>query len=84
MLAPLFLAMAQGLGVPAAPPVLAVGFGASMAFMLPVSTPPNAIVYGTGQVPIGSMILVGVLLDLLAFVLVLAVLRLLCPVLGLA
>lgn len=44
--------------------VLAVGVCASCAFMLPVSTPPNALVHGTGKVPQRTMIRVGVVLNL--------------------
>ena len=44
------------------PAVLAV----SCAFMLPVATAPNAIVYGTGLVPMKSMMRVGFLLNLIA------------------
>ena len=84
MLAPLVLALAGELGVPVVPPLLAVGFGASMGFMFPVGTPPNAIVYGTGLVPLTSMMRMGVLVDLLGFFVIFAVLRLLCPLLGLA
>ncbi len=50
---------------------------------MPVSTPSNAIVYGSGMVPITAMIRAGVLLDLLSFVVILTGLRLLCPLLGL-
>lgn len=83
MLAPLVIALSQDLGVPVLPPVLATCFGASMAFMLPISTPPNAIVYGTGMVPFTFMLRVGVLLDVAAFFVIFGVLRLLCPLLGL-
>lgn len=42
---------------------------ASCAFMLPVSTPPNAIVYGTGRVPVMKMVIAGVWLDILSVLL---------------
>ncbi|MCG8504731.1 MAG: SLC13 family permease [Sphingomonadales bacterium] len=42
---------------------------ASCAFMLPVSTPPNAIIYGSGRVPIMKMVIAGVWLDLLSVLL---------------
>jgi sodium-dependent dicarboxylate transporter 2/3/5 len=40
-------------------PALAAVFAASYGFMLPVSTPPNAIVYGSGMIPITRMIRSG-------------------------
>ena len=43
---------------------------ASCGFMLPVATPPNAIVFGTGHIRLGQMIWAGLWLDLLAVVLV--------------
>ena len=45
---------------------------ASCAFMLPVSTPPNAIVYGSGRVPIVKMVVAGFWLDLLSVLLLTA------------
>ena len=39
--------------------------GASCAFMLPVATPPNAIVYGSGKISIPQMSKAGVWLNLL-------------------
>jgi sodium-dependent dicarboxylate transporter 2/3/5 len=83
MLAPIVIAAASELGVSAVPPTLGACFGASMAFMLPVATPPNAIVYGTGLVPLGYMIRAGIVMDVVSFVLILGGLRLLCPLVGL-
>jgi solute carrier family 13 (sodium-dependent dicarboxylate transporter), member 2/3/5 len=42
-----------------------VALAASCAFMMPVATPPNAIVYGSGQVTIPQMARAGLLLNLL-------------------
>lgn len=83
MLVPVAVAVAQAAGVSAVPPAMGVALGASLAYMLPISTPPNAIVYGTGRVPITDMIRCGLLLDLLSVAAVLAALRVLCPLLGL-
>ncbi|MEW6325268.1 MAG: anion permease, partial [Nitrospirota bacterium] len=65
------------------PPALGACLGASYGFMLPISTPPNAIVYGSGLVPIRRMIRAGLLFDLAGFLVIWAGLRLLCPLLGL-
>ena len=64
MLTPLAIASAQAAGVSPVPVAMAVALGASMAFMLPVSTPPNAIVYGSGCVSITAMARHGAVLDL--------------------
>jgi sodium-dependent dicarboxylate transporter 2/3/5 len=45
---------------------------ASCAFMMPVATPPNAIVYGSGHVRIGQMVKGGFVLNLVGIVLVTA------------
>ena len=56
MVVPVGPAVSQAAGVPAIQPALAACLGASLGFMLPVSTPPNAIVYGSGLVPVRKMI----------------------------
>lgn len=58
------------------PVTLAVGtaLAASMAFMLPVATPPNAIVYSSGYVSIGQMVRCGFLLDIAGWAFTLLVL----------
>ena len=47
---------------------VAAAVAASMAFMLPVATPPNALVFGTGYVSIRDMLRAGFILDLLGWV----------------
>jgi sodium-dependent dicarboxylate transporter 2/3/5 len=84
MMAPVVLAVSKELGVPVTPPLLAVCFGASMGFMFPMGTPPNAMVYGTGLVPLTAMMRVGIAIDILSFLVILGALRLLCPLLGFA
>ncbi len=67
---PVFAAIAQGAGLP--PLLLAVpaAVAASCAFMLPVATPPNAIVFGSGRLPMEAMVRAGFWLNLLSIVLV--------------
>lgn len=59
--------------------VLAASFAASFGFMLPVSTPPNALVFGTGKVPLPTMIRTGMLFDLLGFFCIIGWLLFLIP-----
>jgi sodium-dependent dicarboxylate transporter 2/3/5 len=82
MLVPLVIALARELDVSPIPPALAVGLGASVGFMLPIATGPNALVYATGRVPQRSMIRAGALLDLACLVMIVVLLRVLCPLLG--
>ncbi len=76
MLVPLVIGTAQTLGVSPIPPALAVGFAASCAFMMPISTAPNAIVYATGRAPIRSMLLSGLPLNVICTGIVVLWLRL--------
>lgn len=66
---PIVATIAFGDGAVPMIPALATAMAASGGFMLPVSTPPNAIVYGTGRITVGEMVLSGGLLDLLFAVL---------------
>jgi sodium-dependent dicarboxylate transporter 2/3/5 len=84
MLAPIAIAAAQAAGVGPVPPAVAVAIASSMAFMLPVSTPPNAIVYGSGAVPITAMVRHGTVLDLAAALVVPSSVLLGCRLLGLS
>ena len=62
---------------------LAATFAASFGFMLRVSTPQNAIVYGSGVVPITTMIRSGVIFDIVGAFLIILLLPLMVSVLGL-
>ncbi len=84
MLVPVVIAIAHTFGLSPVPPTLGVCMAASLAFVLPVSTPPNAMVYGTGLIALPKMIQAGLLLDVIGGILVWVMLRLLCPLFGLA
>ncbi|WP_367103318.1 DASS family sodium-coupled anion symporter [uncultured Psychrobacter sp.] len=66
LLVPVFAAIAEQMGIPTEVLVLIIGIGASCAFMLPVATPPNAIVFGTGLIKQSEMIRTGVVLNIIA------------------
>ena len=83
-LVPLVIAVAGTAGVSPIPPAMGAALGASFGFMLPVSTPPNAIVYGSRLVPLSAMIHSGIYLDVAGALLIWVGLRILCPLLGLA
>jgi len=67
---PIVISIAQAADVDPVTPAVAAALAASVAVVLPVSTPPNAIVYASGRVPITDMIKYGLLMDLLAVILV--------------
>jgi sodium-dependent dicarboxylate transporter 2/3/5 len=82
MVIPVMIAIANSAGVSPLPPALGACLGASFGFMLPVSTPPNAIVYSSGKIPITKMIKTGIFFDVSGFIIIWIGLRLLCPLLG--
>jgi sodium-dependent dicarboxylate transporter 2/3/5 len=67
---PVVGALALATGLDPLPLVIGAGLAASGGYMLPVATPPNAIVYGTGRITVPQLVRAGALLDLLFFVLV--------------
>jgi sodium-dependent dicarboxylate transporter 2/3/5 len=81
MIVPIAIAVSQAAGVRPIEPVLGATLGASMGFMMPVSTAPNAIVYSSGYVPIGKMMRHGVLLDTVAFVIIVITVTVMGPIL---
>ncbi|MER5265364.1 DASS family sodium-coupled anion symporter [Actinosynnema sp. NPDC002837] len=79
---PIVIPIAVAAGADPFVPALAATFAASFGFMLPVSTPQNAVVYGSGVVPITKMIRSGVSFDVLGAVLILLGLPVMVALLG--
>lgn len=82
LMAPLAGALAAAAGGSPIPAVLGATMGASFGFMMPISTAPNALAYATGRVSIGEMVRAGIVFDVIGFLLILAALRITCPLLG--
>lgn len=67
---PLVAAVANSIGMHPESLLVATTFGASLAFMMPVGTPPNAIIFGTGRIRIAEMIRAGFWLNVCGIVVV--------------
>lgn len=81
-LLPVVTTMAAATGIDLVVLAAAVALGASCAFMLPVATPPNAIVFSTGELRVADMMKAGFYMNILSVLLVAAAARLLAPVLA--
>jgi sodium-dependent dicarboxylate transporter 2/3/5 len=82
-LIPIVAGLAPGLGVDALLLVVPVAIAASCAFMLPVATPPNAVVFGSGKVGVAQMSRAGFWLNLIGIGLITGLCyALVLPVLG--
>ena len=81
MIVPVVIAIAKAQGADPLEPALGATMGASLGFMLPVSTPCNAIVYGSGYIPLSSMMRYGILLDVAGVIVVTGLVHLLVPLL---
>lgn len=83
MIVPVIISVCIAGNINPIPPAIGATLGASWGFMLPVSTPPNAIVYGSGMVPITKMIRSGIFFDIIGGFIIWLVLRLLLPLFNL-
>jgi sodium-dependent dicarboxylate transporter 2/3/5 len=79
MVVPVVISIAQAARLDPLEPALGATMAASLGFMLPVSTPCNAIVYGSGLIPLGRMIRYGLALDVAGILVILALVSLLAP-----
>ena len=64
LIAPIAIGTAVSLGFSPIPVAVGIALSSSLGFMMPVSTPPNAIVYASGYIPITKMIKSGFFIDL--------------------
>lgn len=80
---PIVLPMAQALHVDPLIPGLVATAASGYGFMLPVSTPPNAIVYGSGLIPITRMVRSGLVFDVIGVTLLVTGVLTLAPLVGL-
>ncbi|HMZ82190.1 MAG TPA: SLC13 family permease, partial [Acidobacteriota bacterium] len=76
MVVPVVIALGGKAGFQAA---IAASMASSLGFMLPISTPTNAIVYSSGYVPLRSMMKYGILLDVIGFIVIVLGTLLLVP-----
>jgi sodium-dependent dicarboxylate transporter 2/3/5 len=74
-------AIAIQAGLPPIVLTVPITIAASCAFMLPVATPPNAIVFSTGAISIPQMVRAGILLNIIGIIIVSAAALYLAPVL---
>ena len=79
MVVPVVIAIAKAQGADPFIPALGATLGASLGFMLPVSTPCNAIVYGSGLVPLMKMVRYGIVLDIMGIIVIVLLVSLLAP-----
>jgi sodium-dependent dicarboxylate transporter 2/3/5 len=70
LLAPIAIGTALSLGFSPIPVAVGIALSSSLGFMMPVSTPPNAIVYASGYIPLTKMIKSGVIIDLIGILLI--------------
>ena len=79
MVVPVVIAVARSAGADPVLPAIGATMGASLGFMLPVSTPCNAMVYASGRVPLTTMIRYGIALDVVGVVVVVTLVWVLGP-----
>ncbi len=84
MMSPILIALAPGLNLDPVVLCVTAAMASSMAFMLPIATPPNAIVYASGYFRIGQMIRAGCVMNLLGCAILISIVYFLTEVLHLS
>ncbi len=81
VLAPVIAGIAIGLEIPILYLLIPVTIASSCAFMLPMATPPNAIVFASGYIKVHQMARVGIILNLIAVALLILMFQFVIPLL---
>ncbi|NNC70745.1 MAG: anion transporter, partial [Flavobacteriaceae bacterium] len=81
VLAPVVAGIAIGLDIPIVHLLIPVTIASSCAFMLPMATPPNAIVFASGYIKVHQMARAGVILNLIAVALLILLFQFVIPLL---
>jgi len=79
---PIVIPIAAAAGLNPVIPALAAVFGASFGFMMPVSTPQNAVVYGSGMIPITKMVRSGIVFDIIGLILIVLLIPVMARLVG--
>jgi sodium-dependent dicarboxylate transporter 2/3/5 len=79
VMVPMMIAVSQSAGVNPVPVALATCLACSFGFMLPISTPPNALAYATGFVRLPVMVRSGIILDIAGAITIWLMVRWLSP-----
>lgn len=79
VLAPVVAGIAIGLGLPITYLLIPITIASSCAFMLPMATPPNAIVFASGYIKVHEMARAGVILNLIAVLLLIGLFQFVLP-----
>jgi sodium-dependent dicarboxylate transporter 2/3/5 len=79
VLAPVVAGIAIGLNIPLLYLLVPVTIASSCAFMLPMATPPNAIVFASGYIRVPQMVKAGIILNLISVILLVFVFKFIMP-----
>jgi sodium-dependent dicarboxylate transporter 2/3/5 len=79
MVIPVVIGVALAAGIDPLQPALAATLGSGLGFMLPVSTPCNAIVYSSGRIPLRKLMGYGFMLDVVGIFVIIAAVHWLTP-----
>lgn len=81
MLLPVLVSLANATGIHYNYLLVGATVAASCAFMLPVATPPNAVVFGSGYLKIKDMLKVGILMNMMSIILLTLIVYFILPLL---